>query len=68
MSENSVGIGTLTQKMVLVSAEELAIINGDWLHQVPASDFEQARQQVTGEPNQLLHAARATTRVDSRLV
>jgi hypothetical protein len=68
ISKNSVGIGSLTRKMVLVSAEELAIINSDWLHQVSASDFERTRQQVTGEPDQMLHAARATARVDSRLV
>jgi hypothetical protein len=67
ISRNSVGIGALTRKTVLVSAEELAIINGDWLHQVSASDFERARQQVTCEPDQLLQAARATARVDSRL-
>ena len=68
ISENSVGIGTVTRKRVLGRAEELAIINGDWLHQVSASDFAQARQQLMGEPDQMLQAARATARVDSRLV
>ena len=67
VSENSVGIGTVTRKIVLGRAEELAIINGDWLHQVSASDFAQARQQLRGE-YQMLRAARATARVDSRLV
>jgi hypothetical protein len=52
---------------VLGRAEELAIINGDWLHQVSASDFAQARQQLRGE-YQMLQAVRATARVDSRLV
>jgi hypothetical protein len=51
ISENSAGIGTVTRKMVRGRAEELATINGDWLHQVSASDFEQARQQLTGEPD-----------------
>jgi hypothetical protein len=67
VSENSVGIGTVTRKIVLGRAEELAIINGDWLHQVSASDFAQARQQLRGE-YQMLQAVRATARVDSRLV
>ena len=67
ISENSAGIGTVTRKMVLGRAEELAIINGDWLHQVSASDFAQARQQLRGE-YQMLQAVRATARVDSRLV
>ena len=68
ISENSVGIGTLTRKVVLGRAEELAIINGSWLHKVSSPDFERARQQVTGEPDQMFQAARATARVDSRLV
>ena len=67
ISENSVGIGTVTRKMVLGRDEELAIINGDWLHKVSASDFGQARQQLRGE-YQMLQAARATAGVDSRLV
>jgi hypothetical protein len=67
VTENFVGIGTVTRKIVLGRAEELAIINGDWLHQVPASDFAQARQQLRGE-YQMLQAVRATARVDSRLV
>ena len=36
LSENSVGVGTVTRKRVLGGAEELAIIHGDWLHQVSA--------------------------------
>ena len=49
ISENSAGLGSVTRKMVLGRAEELAIISGSWLHNVSASDFEQARQQLTGE-------------------
>jgi hypothetical protein len=51
ISENSAGIGTVTRKMVRGRAEELAIINGSWLHKVSSSDFEQARQQLMGEPD-----------------
>jgi hypothetical protein len=51
ISENSLGIGTVTRKMVRGRAEELATINGDWLHKASASDFEHARQQLTGEPD-----------------
>jgi hypothetical protein len=51
ISENSFGIGTVTPKMVWGRAEELAIISGDWLHQVSGSDLDQARHQLTGEPD-----------------
>jgi hypothetical protein len=51
ISENSAGIGTVTRKMVLGRAEEQAIINGSWLHKASPSDFERARQQLTGEPD-----------------
>ena len=68
VSKNSAGIGTVTRRMALGRAEELAIINGDWLHQMPASDFGQARQQLMGDPDQTLQATRATASVDSRLV
>ena len=67
ITETSVGTGIVARKKVLGRAEELAIINGDWLHQVSASDFGQARQQLRGE-YQMLQAARASARVDSRLV
>ena len=51
ISENSAGIGTVTREMVLGRSEELAIINGSWLHNVSSSDFKQARQQLTGGPD-----------------
>jgi hypothetical protein len=51
ISQNSAGIGSVTRKMVRGRAEELAIINGSWSHDVSASDFEQARQQLAGEPD-----------------
>jgi hypothetical protein len=67
ITETSVGTGIVARKKVLGRAEELAMINGDWLHQLTASDFGQARQQLRGE-YQMLQAARASARVDSRLV
>ena len=67
ITETSVGTGIVARKKVLGRAEELAIINSDWLHQVSASDFGQARQQLRGE-YQMLQAARTSARVDSRLV
>ena len=66
--ENSVGVGTVTRKKVLGRAEELAIISGDWLHLVSAPAFGKARQQLRGEPDQMLQAVRPSARVDSRLV
>jgi hypothetical protein len=57
ISENSFGIGTVTRKMVHSRAEELETINGDWLHEVSAADFEQARQQLTGESDSAPQAA-----------
>jgi len=50
-SKNSLGLGTATRKKVLGRAEELAIINGGWLHKLSPSDFEQARRELTGEPD-----------------
>jgi hypothetical protein len=50
ISENSSGIGTVTREMVRGRAEDLAMINGDWLRKVSTSDYEQARQELTGGP------------------
>ena len=66
ISENSAGIGAVTRKLVLGRAEELAIINGAWLHQVNEPLVEAG---VAGaEHDQMPQAARAAARVDSRLV
>ena len=51
ISENSGGIGTVTRKMVRGRAEELAIINGDRVRKVSSSELEEAREQLTGEPD-----------------
>ena len=29
----------------------LAVLNGGWLHKLSPSDFEQARRELTGEPD-----------------
>jgi hypothetical protein len=49
LSKNSSSIGTATRKKVLGRAEELAIINRSWLHNVSPSDFEKARRELTGD-------------------
>jgi hypothetical protein len=48
LSESAFGIGTVTRKMVRGRAEDLAMINGDWLHEVAASDSDPGRR-VAGE-------------------
>jgi hypothetical protein len=50
LTDNSAGIGAVTRKMVLGRAEELALISGNWLHQVSTSDLAQARRELAGEP------------------
>jgi hypothetical protein len=50
LTENSVGIGTVTRKMVRIRAVELAIINGRSAQEVSKSDWEQAKRELTGEP------------------
>ena len=51
MTENSVGIGTVTRKMVRQRAVELAVINGRSAKEVSKSDWEQAKRELTGEPD-----------------
>src|SRR5271154_6969281 len=48
---NSTGIGTVTRKMVQERAVELAIINGRSAKDVSESDWEQAKRELTGEPD-----------------
>jgi hypothetical protein len=45
---HSVGIGTVTRKMVRKRAVELAIINGRAAHEVSKDDLEQAKRELTG--------------------
>ena len=51
LTENSEGIGTVTRKMVRERAVELAVINGRSAQDVSKSDWEQARRELTGEPD-----------------
>jgi hypothetical protein len=48
---NSTGIGTVTRKMVRERAAELAVINGRSAQDASKSDWEQAKRELTGEPD-----------------
>ena len=50
LTENSAGIGTVTRKMVRERAVELAVINGRSAPEVSKSDWNQAKQELTGDP------------------
>jgi hypothetical protein len=51
LTENSAGIGTVTRKMVRERAVELAIINDRSAQNVSKADWEQAKRELTGEPD-----------------
>ena len=51
LTENSAGIGTVTRKMLRERAVELASINGRSAQHVSKSDWEQAKRELTGEPD-----------------
>jgi hypothetical protein len=51
LTENSAGIGTVTRKMVRDRAAELAVIDGRLEKDVSKSETEQARRELTGEPD-----------------
>jgi len=51
LTENSVGIGTVTRGMVRERAVELALINGRTALEVTESDWEQARRELTVKPD-----------------
>ena len=48
--EDSAGIGTVTREMVSERAGEIALINGRSAHEASQTDWEQARRELTGEP------------------
>jgi hypothetical protein len=52
LTENSVGLGTVTPRMVRERAVELAVINGRSPQDVSKSDWEQAKRELTGEPDE----------------
>jgi hypothetical protein len=51
LTEKSTGLGTVTRKMVRERAIELAVINGRSAPDVSKSDWEQAKRELTGEPD-----------------
>jgi len=51
LTENSAGIGTVTGQMVRERAVELAVINGRKAKEVSKSDLDQAKRELTGEPD-----------------
>jgi hypothetical protein len=51
LTENSIGIGTVTRKMVRERAVELAVINGRSALDVTKSDLDQAKRELTGGPD-----------------
>ena len=51
MTENAAGIGTVTRQMVRERAGELAAINGRSTQDASKSDWDQAKRELTGEPD-----------------
>ncbi len=51
LTENSAGIGTVTRKMVRQRAAELAVIDGRSARDGSKSECEEARRELTGEPD-----------------
>jgi hypothetical protein len=51
LTENSAGLGTVTPEMVKKRAVELAAIDGRPAHDMSDSDWQQAKRELTGEPD-----------------
>jgi hypothetical protein len=51
LTENSVGVGTVTRNMVHTRAAELAVIDGRSSNGATMSDLAQAKRELTGEPD-----------------
>jgi hypothetical protein len=51
LAGNSGGLGTVTRKMVRERAVELALIDGRSAQETAKSDLDQARRELTGEPD-----------------
>jgi hypothetical protein len=69
LTENSEGLGTVTRRMARVRAMELAFIDGRSAHEVSKSDWDQARRELTGRPDEdpkqtVLESAPETERWD----
>jgi hypothetical protein len=52
LTRNSAGLGTVTRKMVRERAVELALINARTAQTVSKSDWEQAKRELTGGPEE----------------
>jgi hypothetical protein len=50
LTENSMGLGSVTPQMVRQRASELAVINGRAPDQIWQSDLDEAKQELIGEP------------------
>ena len=57
LTENAIGIGTVTPAMVETRARELAVIAGRVPPQPSQVDYEQAKRELTGEPEMDLQEA-----------
>ena len=51
LTENSEGVGTVSRKLVRERAVELAVISGRPAAEVSKSDWNQAKRELTGEPD-----------------
>jgi hypothetical protein len=51
LTDNSAGIGTVTPKRVRERAAELAVMHGRAVQDVSRSECEEARRELTGEPD-----------------
>jgi hypothetical protein len=51
LTENSVGLGTVTRELVSQRAVELAIIGGRSAQDVTPSDWQQAKRELSGDAN-----------------
>jgi len=51
LTDNSAGIGSVTPKMVRQRAAELAVIDGRSEQDASKSECEEARRELTGEPD-----------------
>lgn len=51
LTRNSAGLGTVTRRMVRERAVELALVNGRSPQEVSKADWEQAKRELTGDPD-----------------
>ena len=51
LTENSAGIGPVTRKMVRERAVELAVMDDRSAKEVSKSDWQQAKRELTGQPD-----------------